>query len=130
MFQECNNLLKHPHIKGWICVCCRNVATNYNNKVISKRKQTVEYENDLPDITNLEDMVINKITYDNAMEHHVLEKIIGALSESERILYKLKWHESLSEKDIAIQMNISLSAVKSRTTRLRHKIKRQIKEYT
>lgn len=111
-------------------MCCRNVATNYNSKVIDKRNQTVEISDEFADYTNLEDVVINQIIYNNAIDNHALEKIIESLSESETILYRLKWIDRLSEKQIAEQLDISASAVKNRLMRLHRKIQNKVKEYS
>ena len=128
--QEIKKIIHHPHIRGWICVCCRNVATNYNSKIIDKRSQLFEIRDYLSDSINLEDTVINKITYDNAVKNNAFENIIGSLSKSETILYRLRWSEKLSEKQIAQKLNISSSAVKNRIMRLRRKIQSKVKEYT
>lgn len=62
MLREIEKLIKHPHIEGWICICCRNIATNYNSKIIAKRDISTEFD-DLPDKISIEDIVINQIIY-------------------------------------------------------------------
>lgn len=127
---EITNILKHPHIEGWICVCCRNVATNYNSKVLDKLNNIVELEENLSDNLSLEDVVINQIIYNNAIDNRALEKILLSLSDSDKVLYSLKWVDKIEEKQIAEQLGISLSAVKNRIARLRRKIQLEVKKYT
>ncbi len=57
------------------------------------------------------------------------EQLLQALNESEKELYKLKYIEHKSIKQIAKELNTSFDAVAKRLSRLRQKIKEHITEH-
>ncbi|MBQ6935495.1 MAG: sigma-70 family RNA polymerase sigma factor, partial [Clostridia bacterium] len=56
------------------------------------------------------------------------EKLILTLNENEKIIYKLKYIENKSIKEISQELNLSFDVIAKRLSRLRQKVKEQIKE--
>lgn len=57
------------------------------------------------------------------------EKLLCILSQSEKELYRLKYIENKTIKEIATELNTSFDAVAKRLSRLRQKIKEHITEH-
>ena len=56
------------------------------------------------------------------------ENLILTLNENEKIIYKLKYIENKSIKEISQELNLSFDVIAKRLSRLRQKVKEQIKE--
>ena len=65
--------------------------------------------------------------YSNIDYDLLAEKLVSELKENEQEIYKLKYIENKSIKEIASELNLSFDVVAKRLSRLRQKVKELIK---
>ena len=113
-------LWKHPksfsdgeHIDKWLTVVCVNESKNYI-------KSPFRYHQNIDDCD-----IISRASFDNSSQIDLFNAVMG-LSKKERTVIHLFYYESLSIKDIAEMLKIKESAVKTRLSRARVKLKEQL----
>lgn len=113
-------LWKHPksfsddeHIDKWLTVVCVNESKNYI-------KSPFRYHQNIDDCD-----IISRANFDNSSQIDLFNAVMG-LSKKERTVIHLFYYESLSIKDIAEMLKIKESAVKTRLSRARVKLKEQL----
>lgn len=100
-----------------------------DNLIKAQWRENKKAENIIP-IDSLSDTVAAKEDNYSDIDYDLLaNELLRTLSQSEKELYKLKYIENKSIKDIAEQLNISFDAVAKRLSRLRQKVKEHITDH-
>jgi len=114
------NLEKHLNIKGWLNITAKNIAKRYKTKRAAERIIISEKDIDKK-VADKNDFVFdieNKAGYEE-----VLNKFSESLSKSDYRLFKLKYIERLSSKEIGDILGIKADSVDIKLIRLKNKIK-------
>lgn len=89
----------------------------------NQKAQNVISIDSIAEIVPAEENTCGELDYDLLAENLVL-----MLNENERIIYKLKYVENMSIKEIAEKLGLSFDVTAKRLSRLRQKIKDEIKK--
>ena len=101
------------HIDKWLTIVCVNESKNYI-------KLPFRYHHDIDDYD-----FISNVGFDNSAQIDLYNAVMN-LSKKERAVIHLFYYENLSIKDIAKMLKIKESSVKTRLSRARVKIKKQL----
>ncbi len=107
------NFCDNEHLDKWLTVVCVNESKNYI-------KLPFRFHQNIDDCD-----FISSTDFDNAIQLDLFNSVMG-LSKKERAVVHLFYYESLSIKDIAQMLKIKESAVKTRLSRARAKLKEQL----
>lgn len=109
-----------PRTRNFLVIICRNVAKDIYNS----RKNTVPYEypEDTADITDIEDIVINKETVKRITD------IISTMDSKYKDVLILRRAYDMRREDIAKIFGISVETVKKRLLRANNMIKAKLEK--
>lgn len=100
-----------------------------DNLIKAQWRQNQKAENIVQIDTLAETLAVNESEDYSEIDYDLLaEKLISTLSEKDKQLYKLKYIDRKSIKEISEELNSSFDAVAKRLSRLRIKVKEIIKE--
>ena len=128
--QECFLILYKHYIKN---EDIKNVAAFLykiaDNLIKAQWRQNQKAENIIQIDTLSETLAVEETTdYSNIDYDLLAEKMLSELNDKERELYKLKYIDNKSIKEIAEELNSSFEAIAKRLSRLRLKVKALINE--
>lgn len=103
----------NEHLDRWLTVVCVNESKNYIKSPFRNHKNIDDCE------------FISSADFDNAVQLDLFNAVMG-LPRKERTVVHLFYYENLSIKEIAQMLKIKESAVKTRLSRARVKLKEQL----
>ena len=101
------------HLDKWLTAVCVNESKNYIKLPFRKHQ-------------NVDDCVFDSSDSTDSAVKADLYRAVMQLSQKERTVIHLFYYEDLSVKDIAKMLKIKESAVKTRLSRARNKLKEQL----
>lgn len=127
--QECFYILYKHYLKN---EDIKNVAGFLykvaDNLIKAQWRENKKQENIVPIDTLVDTLATEDITdYSNLDYDSLAEILVSELNEKEQAIYKLKYIENKSIKEIAEELNLSFDVVAKRLSRLRQKVKEIIK---
>lgn len=127
--QECFYILYKHYLKN---EDIKNVAGFLykiaDNLIKAQFRQNQKAEKIIPIDTLVETLAVeDEADYSNLDYDSLAEKIVSELNSKEQELYKLKYIENKSIKEISKELNTSFDAIAKRLSRLRFKVKEIIK---
>lgn len=127
--QECFYILYKHYLKN---EDIKNVAGFLykiaDNLIKAQWRQNQKAEELIPIDMLAETLAVEDVTdYSNIDYDLLAEKLVSELKENEQEIYKLKYIENKSIKEISSELNLSFDVVAKRLSRLRQKVKELIK---
>lgn len=105
------------------------VADNMVKRTVADYSKNAKRHTDLDNAKELSAQIDFDSFSNSEIDYDILkERLINRLNNDEQFLYRMKYEERKSLKEIGETLNIPPSAVANRTSRLRTKIKRLISE--
>lgn len=99
-----------------------------DNLIKAQWRENQKAENIIQIDSIAETLAVKEEAYSDLDYDSLAENLISTLSESEKLLYELKYIENKSIKEISEELNSSFDAIAKRLSRLRQKVKEQITE--
>lgn len=99
-----------------------------DNLIKEQWRENQKAENVIQIDSMAETIAAKESNYSDLDYDSLAEKLILTLNENEKIIYKLKYIENKSIKEISQELNLSFDVIAKRLSRLRQKVKEQIKE--
>lgn len=99
-----------------------------DNLIKAQWRENQKAENVIRIDSVAETLAVKEDAYSDLDYDSLAEKLVLTLNENERQLYKLKYIENKSIKEISRELNLSFDVIAKRLSRLRQKVKEQIKE--
>jgi RNA polymerase sigma-70 factor (ECF subfamily) len=115
-FEKLNSFKGKSSFSSWLFSITYNTVIDYLRKKKQLHYPEWNRNNELPEIIDESDAELNELSYDNLIE--VFEKI----HPEEKALLLMKYHDSLTLKEIASSLAISEDAVKMRLKRARARV--------
>ncbi len=118
---------KLPEFEGrsslstWLWGICRRVAIAYRRSGIVRR----EVATDPCEVEAFLD--VRGAMYDEPARDAAVEHLLGKLSDSQRLVFKLSEVDELNGSQIARMLNVSIGTVRSRLRYARQRIRRELK---
>lgn len=119
-----NNLKEPEKIKNWLI----RIAANKSHDYIKKKKPSVLTEDQYEIIENLEEVdseVIPEKSLDVQERAEEVNEMLQSLSEDKRLCLLLRYKHNMSYAEIAKELSITESAVKSRISRAKDDIEKE-----
>jgi len=99
-----------------------------DNLIKEQWRENQKAENVIQIDSMAETIAAKENNYSDIDYDSLAENLILTLNENEKIIYKLKYIENKSIKEISQELNLSFDVIAKRLSRLRQKVKEQIKE--
>jgi RNA polymerase sigma factor (sigma-70 family) len=122
------DLDKHPGIGGWLFLCAKNTAHNYNKRSYFANRYI---QGEIPETAFADDFVnalLEDMDYDSKIKTGAVESILDRFNKAERDFYNLKYIRQLSDDEISRLSGMSLNLIRVKTHRLKIKAKQLINE--
>ncbi|MCU4156191.1 RNA polymerase sigma-70 factor [Carboxylicivirga sp. A043] len=115
-------------IKSWLYTTLKNKCLNYLEKESNKRQYTnYQRQKHEADIDILGQMQISDVTFDEIEQ--LLHKALDEMPEQCRRVFELSRFNGLKNKEIALELNISIKAVEANMTRALKSLRIHLKDY-
>lgn len=112
-----------PNPAGWLVNTAKNVAANQSRKYFVIDKHNYTDENGLKYVScSFEETLLDDITFETWMNNKAVDSIKSLLSETELILYKLRFEEHKSITEISKILTKSEGSIKTAVSRLKKHI--------
>lgn len=129
VYKKMDELIHHENVGGFIYQTAKFMAANH------KRKSRTKVSNEVYD--NMDQVSESQDAYQTLLKEHedaidiepVVQEVVGMLPDKKQRLYKLKYIEKKSYKEISLILGIKEPAVRMKYVRLRQDIKRLAKKY-
>lgn len=99
-----------------------------DNLIKEQWRENQKAENVIQIDSMAETIAAKENNYSDIDYDSLAENLILTLNENEKIIYKLKYIENKSIKEISQELNLSFDVIAKRLSRLRQKVKEQIKD--
>ncbi len=124
-----NNTI-HTDCRGWLYAVTENCIKKKYEEMSKKRNRYTEYKEEnfecAEDYSSAEELFLDSLIPESVIENLSI-KIIDELKEAERQLYECIYVRKMKMKEIADKLEITVFAVRQRSTRLTKKIKKLVK---
>lgn len=124
--ENINNLKETEKIKNWLI----RIAANKSHDYIKKKKPSIFTEEQYCMIENLEEVdseVIPEKSLDAQERAEEVNEMLQSLSEDKRLCLLLRYKHNMSYAEIAQELGITESAVKSRISRAKDDVEEEAK---
>lgn len=127
-YKECNEVYKSANPQGWLFQTFKNITSNFQRK---QNKHLANTTNDIDILENIEspfnenDLIFSILT-NNLSEENLKNLLLSKLNAQDYELYKLRYIDKLPINEIAKHLNIPEGTIKSRTHKLKQKIRNMI----
>lgn len=122
--ENIGNLKEPDKIKNWLI----RIAANKSRDYIKKKKPSVLTEDQYEIIDNIEDediSVIPEVSLETEERIEEVNEILGCLTEEKRLCLLLRFKYDMSYAEIANELGVTESAVKSRISRAKDDIEKE-----
>ena len=113
---------------GWLYKTLKHLVSGHfrdkeNNNMLLSEMPPYLFKNFIIKKSTEEDMIFSIIT-NHLPQEVIIEHVLSQLNEYELILYKLRFKEKLSEKDIALKLKIPYGTARRHLSNLKKKIRK------
>ena len=129
-FLNQDKLSSHPNPVGWLFVTASNIACDALRKNQKNERYTVRYE-DIAEIScpgGFENIVIERNSGIEEETDGLKDRILNALNEKEKELYRLKYIEKKDTKYLAQYFSTTEGCIRARLSQMRKHVKNLIEK--
>jgi len=134
-YKHFDSLREEPAVRGWLKTVARNLCLNHLTRYRSRWRFFSDWSksgSDDPDwdpVDSIPSPVADKSEAERSDERTLLEELLSALPDQQRIPLVLYHFDEMSYEEIAATLKVSIGKVKTDIHRARHALKKKMTQH-